>query len=277
MTDREIIARVFPRRTAATPDDPLAFLGDPPVVFPDVTAVHISCTFSWDRLEAERLSRAWAHVAPVTVGGPAFGSRGDDFEPGRYLRHGYVITSRGCPNHCWFCDVPKREGDIRELPICDGWDVLDPNLLACSSEHIDAVFSMLSRQPRRARFTGGLEAKRMTPAFALRLHALRPETVYCAYDTPDDLEPLRCAGRLLADAGFKKSSHKVRAYVLCGWKNDTFDKAERRMLEAWDAGFFPMAMAYRDDSGFVSVEWRRFQRQWANPIIIAANLRKEMI
>jgi len=29
------VARVFPRRTSATPDDELAFVGDPPLVLPE--------------------------------------------------------------------------------------------------------------------------------------------------------------------------------------------------------------------------------------------------
>ena len=33
------IARVFPRRTSATPDDDLAFVGDPPPSPPDVDEV----------------------------------------------------------------------------------------------------------------------------------------------------------------------------------------------------------------------------------------------
>jgi hypothetical protein len=31
------------------------------------------------------------------------------------------------------------------LPIIDGWNVLDDNLLACPREHVEAVFAMLWR------------------------------------------------------------------------------------------------------------------------------------
>ena len=60
--------------------------------------------------------------------GPATGMCGEAFTPGLYLKHGYTITSRGCHNHCWFCSVPKREGTLRELPITDGWNILDDNV-----------------------------------------------------------------------------------------------------------------------------------------------------
>ena len=136
-----MIARVFPRKTKATPIDDYAFVGLPGLFIPDdVTEVHISATFTWDLPLVDVMRRAWERIAPVTIGGPATGQRGDAFTPGMYLKKGYVISSRGCPNNCWFCSVPKREGALRELPIEDGHNVLDDNLLACSDEHIKAVF-----------------------------------------------------------------------------------------------------------------------------------------
>jgi hypothetical protein len=67
------IARVFTRKTHASPDDPLAFFGMPPDPFPEVDAVHISVTFTWDLWLADMLAEAWGRVAPVQVGGPATG------------------------------------------------------------------------------------------------------------------------------------------------------------------------------------------------------------
>ena len=111
------IARVFPRKTNATPIDDMAFVGDPPVWPIECGEVHVSVTFTYDTSEAERLVRAWQHIAPVKIGGPGVGDRGGDFVAGRYLKDGYVITSRGCPNRCWFCSVWRREGNLRELPL----------------------------------------------------------------------------------------------------------------------------------------------------------------
>ena len=50
--------RVFPRRTKWTPDDELAFVGDPPLFRPKERVVNISVTFTWDLPEANRLQRA---------------------------------------------------------------------------------------------------------------------------------------------------------------------------------------------------------------------------
>lgn len=154
------IARVFPRKTVATPDDELAFVGAPPKILLDIDVVHISVTFSYDVERAEQLAEVWHKVGiPVKIGGVAMGDKGGIFVPGRYLRKGYVITSRGCPNHCALCTVPAREGDLRELPITEGHNVCDSNILACSEKHIRGVFAMLKNQPERPIFTGGLEKK----------------------------------------------------------------------------------------------------------------------
>ena len=230
--------------------------------------VHVSVTFSWDLPVAEMLAYQWKHVAPVSIGGPATRMPGGEFVPGMYLKKGYTITSRGCPNRCWFCSVWRREGDVvRELPIRDGWNVLDDNLLACSDGHIRAVFSMLARQARRPQFTGGLEAARLKPWHAEALRKLKPKQLFFAYDTPDDLEPLRVAGKVMREAGFTTASHALRCYVLCGWPGDTQEAANTRMMQAMDAGFIPMAMAMFDEMGEKSREWARFQRLWARPAI----------
>ena len=266
------ILRVFPRKTKATPDDDWARIGVGPGLFDEGDEVHVSVTFTWDIPAAERLAEMWRAVAPVKLDGPALGEPGGEFVPGAYLKPGYVITSRGCPNRCWFCSVWKREGQaVRELPILDGWNVLDDNLLACSEPHIRGVFDMLNRQDHSVEFTGGLEAARLEPWMAQELRKVKKlKQMFFAYDTPDDLAPLRQAGRILREAGFKShpSSHALRCYVLCGFPHDTQEDAETRMRETMSAGFTPMAMVWRGQDGEKSRDWQRFQRSWARPAII---------
>lgn len=264
------IARVFPRRTKATPVDVLAFTEPPGLFPPEVDAVHVSVTFSWDLPRAEWLAKQWEHVAPVEIGGPAAGTRGEAFEPGVHLRNGYTITSRGCPNRCWFCDAWKRDGDVRELPIRDGWNVLDDNLLACSETHIRAVFAMLGRQRLvRVEFTGGLEAARLEDWHVDLLREVRPKQMFFAYDTADDYEPLVEAGRKLLAAGWTVAGKRLRAYVLVGFDGDTFAAANTRLRATMAAGFTPMAMLWRRKDGRGDLGWRRFQRQWARPAMTA--------
>jgi len=267
------IIRVFPRRTNATPTDELAFVGMP-TFFAEADKIHISVAFSWDLPEAERLEKEWRVIAPVEIGGPATGQRGEEFTPGMYLKDGYVITSRGCPNRCWFCSVWRREGEtIRELPITEGWNILDDNLLACSETHIQGVFSMLKKQKHRPLFTGGLEAAALKLWHVREMAALRPKEMFFAYDGQEDREPLFEAGKLLLQNGFSRKAQNLRAYVLVGYPRDTFEAAEKRLTECLEAGFIPMAMLYRDKTGDRDPAWIRFTWPWARPAILSKKYR----
>lgn len=265
------IIRVFPRKTNATPIDDLAFYDEPGLFPPEADEIHVSVTFDYDIEKAYRLSDAWSKIGDVKIGGPAIRKYSDDFVPGMYLKPGYVITSRGCPNNCWFCDVRKREGDIQELPITSGWNVLDSNLLACSDLHIEKVFAMLERQKQPVQFTGGLEAKRLTDKHVAMLWDLRPKQMFFAYDTPDDLEPLIEAGKKLRYADFTRSH--LRCYVLIGYPKDTFEAAEKRLIQVWTVGFMPMAMLWRNQAGKVRHNWSHFQKIWSRPAIIKSRIR----
>lgn len=271
------IARVFPRITKATPVDELVFTGYPPFkeFLPDIKEVHISVAFTYDMAKAEELARQWEVTGlPVILGGPAFEKPGGEFISGRYVKEGYTITSRGCPNNCWFCKVPKREGKLREFTVQDGWNILDDNFLACSEDHIKQTFEMLSRQDRQPEFTGGLEAKILKSWHAEQLYKIKTKRMYFAYDTPDDYEPLVYAGRLLQDVGFRVSSHIMQCYVLIGYRGDTFEKAEKRLTDTIKAGFMPYAMLFRDDNGNVDETWAKYQREWLRPQIVSSKMSK---
>ena len=275
------IIRVFPRYTRATPDDKDVRINWLPGFFDefdeDADEIHIPVLFTWDKPRAEFLAEQWSKVGTVKIGGPAYDDPGMDFVPGMYVKRGYVMTSRGCPNHCWFCSVPKREGTIRELPITEGYNLLDSNILACSDEHIKAVFAMLAEGKKKYRkpieFTGGLEAARLKQWHVDALRELRPKQLFFAYDTPDDLEPLIVAGSMLRASGFTESSHVLRCYVLCGFKGDTFREAEKRMAQTVAGGFMPMAMLYRDHHGKRDPEWMRWARTYARARIVGSRLK----
>lgn len=273
------IIRVFPRKTKATPDDDLARFG-PPDLFDEADEVHVSAAFTADTAIAERLAEQWRHVAPVKIGGPAFEGNSpysEDFTPGRYIKPGYTITSRGCPRRCWFCGVWKRRGFAKPVSkIHAGWNVLDDNLLACPRPHVEAVFNMLRQQGRRVSFTGGLEALSLED-YQVDLLAGLPAKPNCffAYDPDDEFETLVSAARRLLAAGFTRESHRLRCYVLIGYPRDTFDLALKRLRDMVDIGFTPMAMLWQPTTPSQmkwapAPEWRAFQRRWARPAIIHA-------
>ena len=267
------IARVFPRRTSATPDDEMAFVGDPPLFLPAADEVHVSCAFTWDRPEAERLARAWARQGyKVMVGGPAYGSPAGEFTPGMYVKAGMTITSRGCVRQCPFCFVPGREGALRLLDFKSGWDILDNNLLACPRRHVEAVLDMLDGQPRAARFTGGIDARLCRPWFARRLSTMRVQILYTAYDVPGARPHVERAVKMLRDAGL--TQRQVGCYVLVGQDGDSLEHAEARLEWVFQTGGTPFAMFYRpaDDLRFtIPQAWRSFVRKWNRPACIFAS------
>ncbi len=267
------LIRVFPRKTKATPDDRLSYFG-PPDLFAEADEVHVSVTFTADKPKAERLAEDWKHIAPVKVGGVAYRDSSLEFIPGRYIKPGYTITSRGCPRNCWFCAVPKIWPMANPLPIHDGRNVLDDNLLAAPEWHVRAVFEMLRRQDRRIHFTGGLEAKALQDYQVELLASLKPRPVcFFAYDPGDAYETLVSAARRMLDAGWTRESHRLRSYCLIGYPFDTFQKAEKRLRDLLRIGFTPYAMLWEPDTPSAekwrpSPEWKRFQREWLRPAII---------
>jgi len=274
------IARVFPSRTRATPYDELCFFDQPGFFVPEVDEVHVSVTFTWDRERGERLAEQWFGVAPVKIGGVAYGDPGQEFVPGRYVGPGYVFTSRGCPRRCWFCSVWKRDPVPRLLPIVEGWNILDDNLLACPEEHVRAVFAMLGRQGRKVEFTGGLEALSLQDYQVELLCGLKPRPqCFFAYDPGDEFDTLVSAASRMIEGGFPFGSHDLRCYVLIGYPKDTLEKAEERLMQMVRIGFFPMAMLWRPENKTQEkhkpgLEWRRFQRMWARPAITNAIIRE---
>lgn len=269
------IIRVFPRKTKASPDDDLAYFDMQPSMFAEADEVHVSVTFTQDKAIAERMAEAWKYVAPVKVGGPAYGDASVEFVPGRYIKRGYTFTSRGCPRRCWFCSVWKRNPQATPIPnFAEGWNVLDDNLLACPRPHVEAVFDMLRRQGRRVEFTGGLEALSLQDYQVDLLASLKPRpNMFFAYDPGDEFETLRSAASRLLEAGFTAASHRMRVYVLIGYPKDTFDLAEARLQQMVSIGFTPMAMLWQPETPSAekhrpAPEWRAFQRRWARPAII---------
>jgi hypothetical protein len=268
------ILRIFPRKTKATPIDENVIINRMPNLFDEADQINISVAFTWDIPRAEQLAYAWQSVAPVTIGGPALNQIGGEFEPGMYLKEGYVITSRGCNNRCWFCSVWKREPIVKELSIKHGWNVCDDNLLACSYNHIQRVFKMLYKQNHPISLTGGIEAKLLRPWHIDLFTSIQLKELFCAYDTDDDYEPLIEAGKLLKQANITLENRKARCYVLIGYPKDTISDALKRIYQTINAGFFPFAMLWRNEKGEFKHEWKQFQREWANPFIIATNIKK---
>jgi len=261
--------RVFPRRTALTPTDSMAFVGDPPLWKPEADEARVSVTFTWDIVEGERLAQAWGQYYPVQIGGPAFNTPVNGFCPGEYVRDGVTFTSRGCNNQCPWCLVPPREGRLVEYTEFSAGNIVqDNNLLQCSRAHLDKVFAILRTQ-RAVQFTGGLDARLVTDDIADAIRGLRLHQLFLACDTDNALPVLERAVKRL-----QLPRDKVRCYVLCAFKT-TIDECEARLRSVWEVGAMPFAQLFQPPDHWIdySQDWRHLARTWSRPAAMKAHMR----
>ena len=271
------IIRVFPQRNSYTPDDEYALIGLPGLLIPEHDEVHISCVFTWDKEWCENLAFQWEGRTdkPVKLGGPAFGSEAYEFVQGIYIKKNIIFTSRGCNNNCPWCCVPKIEGKLKELPICEGNIIQDNNFLQCSKVHKEKVFEMLKHQ-RGICFKGGLEADLIDDHFVEGLKSIGPSRIkelWLACDTDARLPDFKKACEKLKAAGF--SREKIHCYVLSYGKDRERDEA--RAVQVYEAGAMPFVQLYRDFSPKkteYSKDWNKWARMWQRPACIKAHVKK---
>ena len=262
--------RVFARRTKWTPTDDLAFYDEPPLYDLPSKPIRVSVTFTWDVDKAKSLAYSWGRRYPgrrIEIGGPACMAGADDFVPGRFLRSGITITSRGCPKRCPWCLVSKAEGRLREIPIQPGYIVQDNNLLACSRKHIEKVFDMLRQQNRGIKFSGGLDIDYLSAWHVDLLKTIKVAELWVACDTESALHKLDKARDMLWDF----PTEKKRCYVLMGFGDDTPDRAERRCEAVYDKGFLPFAQFYQGPQAKPYMPhdspWFWVRHKWSRPAI----------
>lgn len=259
------IIRVFPRKTSMTPNDPYAFVGDPPLWRPEADEVHISVTFTWDMDEGIRLFHAWRQYYDfVDVDGPGLRyNPPDGFVPGLYVKSGITFTSRGCNNNCPWCLVPQVEGKLRTIPIMPGHIIQDNNLLQCPASHRRAVFQMLSSQRKGAEFSGGLDARLITDEIADELRGLRIHQVFLAADTEAALKPLAKAIKKLSFL----PRQKLRCYVMVAYDGETLAQAEVRLRRVWELEAMPFAQLFQPPDHYIEYdhEWKALARTWSRP------------
>lgn len=266
MREKKII-RVFPYRTSFTPADPYVFIGYPTFLIPEHDEVHVSCTFTWDEAKCEELAFQWEGFTnkPVKLGGVAYGSPCEDFVQGMYVKPNIIFTSRGCNNNCPFCIVPRNEGRLRELPICQGNIIQDNNFLQCSRSHKEKVFEMLKTQ-RGIEFRGGLEAGLIDDHFVENVRGLHIKRLWLACDSEDTIPEFKKAMAKLKDV-FPRD--KISCYCLSYGRN--MEKDEARALTIYEEGAMPFVQLYQrptDTKTKYSKEWNEFQRNWSRPAII---------
>jgi len=268
------ILRVFVRKTSQTPIDDYVRIGIPDLFRPkDVDEVHISALFTWDIEEALKLQKDYLQYYPkVLVGGPAFANDSYDqnFYPGRYVKKGITITTRGCNNNCPWCLVPKIEGKFREINIEPGEIIQDNNILLANKNHLRKVFRMLRTQ-KQIRFLGGLDKRLLKDWHIEELRSLKILELWLSFDSWDNKKDFIKIIEKLKISGFKRN--QIRCYVLAGF-NESIMASEDRLRFVYECGALPYIQVYQPISGkkrFAGERAREdnlFVRRWSRPAII---------
>ena len=228
--------------------------------------LYLSVVFTWQMKVAEALAKA--HAGPVIAGGPAielmgcdWAAAGDSSAFDVLAMHNpcATFTTRGCPNQCKFCIVPKIEGDFIEL---DSWKpgpvICDNNFLAASNNHIKRAVDLLRLFPY-VDFNQGLDARLLTRWHLEQFSRLQGVNIRFAFDHSSQETKLAAAIELVKKAGFKD----IGVYVLIGY-NDTPDDALYRLelVRLWGARTSPMRFQPLDaisKNSFVAPGWNEIE------------------
>ena len=194
--------------------------------------------------------------------------------PGCDYAVGYL--TRGCPNKCRWCIVPKKEGSIRPYRSwqdivrhdTDKLVLMDNNILACDygiSQLADMVGSGY-----RIDLNQGMDARLVTPEVAdilARLKWVRFLRFSCDHES--QIEPILRTCELLAERGVKP--YRVFVYLLV---TDDLDSAVRR-VEALKRlrGINLYAQAERNEG--LGIRPNKWQLEFAQRYIYGGCFRRE--
>lgn len=179
-----------------------------------------------------------------------------------------VFTTRGCIRKCGFCVVPKKEGLIHNVPICElnpkgkYIKVLDNNFFANRTwrENLEVLKSY--NQPLD--FNQGIDLRLLNVEQCEALAKCKIKTIMCAWDNYKDGPKILPKLELLTR--YIKPS-KIRVYVLVGYENyELVDTDIERVNKIWELKAYPFVMVYVDlnnPSYEKARSCRRFAR-WCN-------------
>ncbi|GHU35513.1 radical SAM protein [Clostridia bacterium] len=157
--------------------------------------------------------------------------------------HAIGFVTRGCPNHCRWCVVPEKEGNIKSYEDCRillgafhkgrplseskklGYKLvlMDNNILACDYG-IEQLKLIASIHEIKLDINQGMDARLITPEIAdilARINWIKYIRFSC--DTKSQIEPVIRAAELLKARGIKP--YKLFIYLLVS--SDVMDAAIR--------------------------------------------------
>lgn len=179
----------------------------------------------------------------------------------------YGFLTRGCPNHCRWCVVPQKEGEIR--PYMDVDDIaaggrdhlilMDNNVLAC--DYGLAQIEKIVRRKYHVDFNQALDARLVTPDVARLLAKVRwMKRIRFGCDTPGQIEDCKRAMSLIRSAGYRGEFFLYCILI-------DFDESYHR-LSYWRKYKYvlPHAQPYRDlNNPHQRIpQWQKDMARWAD-------------
>ena len=175
------------------------------------------------------------------------------------------FITRGCPNKCFWCIVPEKEGGVKpnaeakEIIVHDKAVLLDNNILA--SQFGIEQLEEISKMEVKIDLCQGIDSRYMDKEIAhlfSKIKWLKPVRLAC--DNQAQKKPLEKAVHNLREADV--TPKRYSCYVLL---KNSIDDAYDRVMFAHSLGVNPFVMPYRDfnSKNEVPYEHRKFAR-WVN-------------
>ena len=181
----------------------------------------------------------------------------------------YGFLTRGCPNHCKWCVVPKKEGniatymDIEEIAVNGRKNIIlmDNNILASDYglQQIEKIISM----GVRVDFNQGLDARLVTDDIARLLARVKwIKRIRFGCDTPGQIAECERATALIDKYGYKGEY-----FFYCILLKDFKEAFER--VNHWKkkgGRFLPHCQPYRDlnNPRQIIPQWQKDLAGWAD-------------
>ena len=194
----------------------------------------------------------------------------------------YGFLTRGCPNHCPWCVVPRKEGAIRPYMDVDEIAIegrrklvlMDNNILAAGDYAVKQLEKIIERG-YGVDFNQALDARLVTDDMARLLAKVRwmHSLIRFGCDTHKQIDDCERAIEMIASHGYRG---EFFMYTMIGGNNDLAECHERlmhwrrRLLEYRRTkrgnGCYAYAQPYRDPTKHTHTipQWQRDMARWCN-------------
>jgi len=195
----------------------------------------------------------------------------------------YGFLTRGCPNRCKWCVVPRKEGviipymDCEEIAI-EGRDklvLMDNNILS-AGDYAHEQLDKIIKHGYRVDFDQALDARLVDDDFARKLARIRwlDNRIRFGCDSPAQISECEKAISLINGYGYRGE------YFLYTMLNDNFKECYGRIIYWWERNqecreehkpnIYPYAQPYRDpDNANTQIPmWQLDMARWVNKRMI---------